>query len=109
MVKITGLYRWSDGANFDAAYYNSEHMRITKELLTPLGLTRLESDTALTGKEPKPGQVVAASNAYFPSLEQAQAALVKAGAALMGDVQNYSTIRPEIHLSTVTCSFSSEV
>jgi hypothetical protein len=35
MIRVIGFYRWSDGANFDHEYYNGEHMRLTKEALTP--------------------------------------------------------------------------
>ena len=48
MVKVCGTYRWKDGARFDPVYYRTEHMRITRELLLPLGLQRLESDETLS-------------------------------------------------------------
>lgn len=101
MVKIIGNYRWFDGANFDHAYYQREHMRITRELLLPLGLQRLESDQTLSGTPLKTGQVVASSNAYFETLAAAQAAMTQTGAQLMADVPNYTNIRPELHISEV--------
>lgn len=101
MVKITGNYRWFDGASFDHSYYQREHMRITRELLLPLGLQRLESDHTLSATPLKAGQVVASSNAYFASLAEAQAALAKTGAQLVADVPNYTNIKPELHISEV--------
>ena len=77
MVKIIGNYRWFDGASFDHRYYQQEHMRLTRELLQPLGLQRLESDHTLSATPLKAGQVVASSNAYFESLPAAQAALAQ--------------------------------
>ena len=101
MVKIIGKYRWFDGAKFDHSYYQKEHMRLTRELLLPLGLQRLESDKTLSGTPLKTGQVVASSNAYFESLPAAQAALAQTGAQLVSDVSNYTNIRPELHICEV--------
>ena len=102
MVKVCGTYRWKDGARFDPVYYRTEHMRITRELLLPLGLQRLESDETQSAGEPKPGAIVASSNAYFLSLAAAQAALNLAGAKLLVDVPNFTDINPEIHVCAVT-------
>lgn len=101
MVKIIGNYRWFDGAKFDHSYYQQEHMRLTSELLLPLGLQRLESDKTLSGAPLKAGQVVASSTAYFETLAAAQAALAQTGAQLVADVPNYTNIRPELHICEV--------
>lgn len=42
MIRVIGFYRWKDGATFNHEYYNSEHMRVTKQALLPHGLLRLE-------------------------------------------------------------------
>lgn len=105
MVKVCGNYRWFEGARFDHAYYKSEHMRLTRELLRPLGLQRLESDETLSSQPPRPGVVVATSNAYFLSVSAAQTALNAAGAKLLADVLNYTDINPEIHVCAVTEQF----
>ncbi|QNP60123.1 EthD family reductase [Paenacidovorax monticola] len=101
MIKVTGIYRWREGATFDHAYYEHEHMRITREALAPLGLMRLESDRMLHARDPGPGQVVAISHAYFASLPEAQAAVRQAGATLMADVPRYTNLQPETHFSEV--------
>ncbi|GAC1651670.1 MAG: hypothetical protein NVS9B15_11990 [Acidobacteriaceae bacterium] len=106
MIRVTGLYRWSDGATFDHEYYNSEHMRITKEALKPHGLLRLESDRFIFSEPSVPGEIIAASNAYFPSVVVAQVALAAAGAVLMADVPKYTNLKPEIRLSAVTSHVS---
>ncbi|WMW80586.1 EthD family reductase [Undibacterium cyanobacteriorum] len=102
MIRVTGFYRWVDGAHFDHAYFNSEHARITREALSELGLLRLESDQFLSPKGPLVGEVIATTNAYFDSLDAAQQALAKAGAVLMADVPSYTNLTPEIRLSKVT-------
>jgi uncharacterized protein (TIGR02118 family) len=101
VIRVIGLYRWEEGAHFDHEYYHTEHMRITEEILAPHGLMHLESDRFVSAHPPRPGQIVAATNAYFPTLELAQAAMNAAGALLMADVPNYTNLKPQIHLSEV--------
>lgn len=102
MIRVTGFYRWQEGASFNHEYYHGEHMRHANALLSPQGLVRLESDRFLSAKPPVVGEIVAASNAYFPTVEVAQAALAVASAALIADVANYTSLKPEIHFSVVT-------
>ena len=102
MIRVIGFYRWSEDAHFDHKYYNSEHMHLTNNLLVPHGLLRLESDRYISSKPPVSGEIIAASNAYFASLEIAQAAMEAVGAVLMADVTRYTNLKPEIRLSVVT-------
>ncbi|MBV7544629.1 EthD family reductase [Acidovorax sp. sic0104] len=99
MIKITALYRWHEGATFDHDYYHGEHMRIARAALQPLGLVRLESDRVLYPAEPRPGQVVALTNAFFSDLKQAQAAARQTAEALTADVPNYTNIAPESYFA----------
>jgi len=99
MIKIAAVYRWREGARFDHDYYHGEHMRIAREALAPLGLVRLESDRVLYPGEPRPGQVVALTNAFFESLPQAQAAARQSMAVLMADIPHYTDIQPESYFA----------
>lgn len=99
MIKVTALYRWREGATFNHDYYHGEHMRIARAALQPLGLLRLESDRVLYPGEPRPGQVVALTNAFFETLPQAQAAARQSAPALMADIPNYTNIEPESYFA----------
>ena len=101
MIKVTALYRWREGASFNHDYYHGEHMRIARAALQPLGLVRLESDRVLYPGEPRPGQVVALTNAFFNDLEQAQTAARHTATVLMADVPNYTNIAPESYFANV--------
>ena len=101
MIKVTALYRWREGASFNHDYYHGEHMRIARAALQPLGLVRLESDRVLYPGEPRPGQVVALTNAFFNDLEQAQTAAKQTATVLMADVPNYTNIAPESYFANV--------
>ncbi|MDP4077927.1 EthD family reductase [Acidovorax sp. A1169] len=99
MIKITALYRWHEGATFDHDYYHGEHMRIARQALGPLGLVRLESDRVMYPGPPRPGQVVALTNAFFETVEQAQAAAQQTAPVLTADVPNYTDIKPESYMA----------
>ncbi|MFY3386122.1 EthD family reductase [Paracidovorax sp. MALMAid1276] len=99
MIKVTAVYRWHEGAHFNHDYYHSEHMRIARAALQPRGLLRLESDRVLYPGEPRPGQVVALTNAFFGDLQHAQAAAKETLAELAADVPNYTNIRPESYFA----------
>ncbi len=99
MIKVTALYRWREGAHFNHDYYHSEHMRIARAALRPHGLVRLESDRVLYPGEPRPGQVVALTNAFFSDLKQAQMAAKTTMAELSADIPNYTNIEPESYFA----------
>ena len=101
MIKVTAVYRWREGATFNHDYYHSEHMRIARAALQPLGLVRLESDRALYPGEPRPGQIVALTSAFFETLPQAQAAARQSAPDLMADIPNYTNIEPESYFARV--------
>jgi uncharacterized protein (TIGR02118 family) len=102
MVRVTGFYRWKAGAHFDHDYYRTKHMPLARQLLSPHGLLRLESDQFLVGPEPRDGDIIAATYGYFEDAATAQAALAATGQDLLKSVPNYSTITPELVMSVVT-------
>ena len=102
MIRVTGFYVWREGASFNHEYYNGKHMDLTKELLLSHGLIRLESDQFLLAERPKPGDIVAASHAYFETPAIAQKAMAIVGQDLLKDVPNYTTLLPDIKMSKIT-------
>ena len=99
MIKVTAVYRWREGATFNHDYYHSEHMRIARAALQPLGLVRLKSDRVLYPGEPRSGQIVALTNAFFSDLKQAQTAAKATMAELSADIPNYTNIQPESYFA----------
>ena len=98
MIRVMGLYHWAEGARFDADCYAGEHAELSRRLLTPLGLQRLELARFLCAGTPRPGDLVAATFADFPDLASAQAALAQAGPELAAHVSRYSSLQPQIRL-----------
>lgn len=109
IAKITGIYRWVQGAHFDHEYYEGKHASLTWQLLRPLGLLRFECDRVAISEERVPGAIIATSNAYFLTLAAAQAAAAAAGRQLAADIPAYTSIRPELHFSEVRVSSPSYV
>ena len=60
---------------------------------------RLESDRVLYPGEPRPGQIVALTNAFFSDLKQAQTAAKATMAELSADIPNYTNIQPESYFA----------
>jgi uncharacterized protein (TIGR02118 family) len=102
MIRVTGLYRWRPGATFDHAYYRTTHMAFVRERLAPLGLLRLESDRVIRVGEPRAGDVIAASQAYFRTLAEAQNAAQAAGKELLDSAAQHTNLVPELSFSEVT-------
>jgi hypothetical protein len=102
MVKISTHYRWFDGARFDAAYYQREHMRIALQATQALGLLHLESVLVHRTVPWQAGDLVASTHASFATLAQAQAALAAAGPTLRADLPHYTNIRPELVFGLVS-------
>ncbi|CAN5499273.1 hypothetical protein BH11PSE11_BH11PSE11_13460 [soil metagenome] len=102
MIKVSGLYQWQEGAHFNHDYYSSTHMRIARDALSGNGLLRLESDRLLNANAPVPGEIIAASHAYFRDLKAAQAAMAIATQTLMEDLPKYTDLKPQIRISLVT-------
>ena len=101
MIKVTAVYRWREGAAFNHDYYHSEHMHIARAALQPLGQVRLESDRVLYPGEPRPGQIVALTNAFFSDLTQAHTAAKATKAELWADIPNDTNIQPEPYFAQV--------
>ena len=100
MVKLTVLYPRQEGGTFDMNYYLDTHLPLARKLLAPVlkGLTVDEGVTA--GDLPAPYAVVC--HLAFDSLDQMQAALSAAQAALAADIPNYTNVEPVFQVSAVT-------
>jgi uncharacterized protein (TIGR02118 family) len=104
VIKVTSLYRWFDGATFNHEYYNTEHMRITRSALVAFGPIRMESEKVARSTTVRlvPGQVIAGASTWFPSMAVTEAALAAALPTIGADLVNYTNIKPELFVSTVT-------
>jgi uncharacterized protein (TIGR02118 family) len=107
MVKVSVFYPYSDGKEFDMAYYVEKHMPMVRGKLGA-ACKGLAVDHGVGGGAPGASPTyVAIGHAFFDSVEAFQTAWAPHANAIMADVPNYTAIRPVMQVSEVKlASFS---
>ena len=92
---ITVLYPEAEGAGFDMDYYLAKHMPMVLERFGAHGMTgwRVERITGTPSGERAPFSVKATLE--FGSAEGFAAALKAEGGPVVGDVPNFTTLKPQ--------------
>ena len=97
MQCATVLYPNKEGGRFDFEYYTSKHVPMAARLLAG----SIEVRKGISGPDGSPAAFVCVATIWIDSLEQFQTAITKNGAAVMGDIPNYTNIEPIIQLDEV--------
>lgn len=95
MIVITILYPRTDESTFDMEYYTSTHMPMLSDALGDAG-HGWGAAAFDDGKYAAMGWAVADSKDAF------DAAMAEHGAAIMGDVANYTNVQPELLVGEIT-------
>ena len=100
-VAITVLYPNVEDASFKLDYYLSKHMPLVKERFTAHGLKgwRVARLTATPQGGKPPFSIIATLE--FDNADQFRAAIAAEGAAVLGDVPNFSNKEPVIMIGEV--------
>lgn len=94
MIAVTILYPRTDDSTFDMDYYTSKHM--------PMLADALGDDCQGWGAANiAEGQYAAMGWAVVTSGDAFNAAMGTHGAAIMGDVPNYTNVRPEMLIGEI--------
>ena len=97
IVSVT--YPHSEGSHFDTNYYLTKHMPLVRERWTSLGL----KGTQILKGSPGPDGVAAASTMMvlldFESAEAFGKAVATHGDEVMGDVPNFTDIKPVVQFN----------
>ena len=102
MYRISFLYAGTPGCRFDHAYYLQRHMPLVMARLGALGLLRFEVDRGVGGAEAgSPAPFIAAAHLYYDSLIDYRAGMERHGPELLGDVPNYTNLRPLVQISEI--------
>lgn len=104
MIRITLVYRDSQGAHFDFDYYVNRHVEMSRRLLSDCGLISIEVEQCLRTLDGKKSNVVCIAHVDFENEEALAKALEAHGADLMADFPNYTNIDPEIYVCSVLTS-----
>ena len=94
MIAVTILYPQTDDSSFDMDYYTSTHMPMLAEALGD-DCHGWGAATINDGKWAAMGWAVATSADTF------NAAMAEHGAKIMGDVPNYTNVRPEMLIGEI--------
>ena len=95
---VSVIYQLSTGQNFDLDYYKASHVPLVDSLLGPCGLKRaqyLHSTGAPSGQP----TIKLIALLEFDSPDAFAAAMDKNGAALMGDIANFTDAQPSIQFN----------
>ena len=100
MIQVSILYAQQDDGAFDEKYYMEKHMPLVRERLTPRGLRRDEVCKGVSAPDPsKPPQYGYMCYLYFDTVEEVHQAFMAEGHDLMGDIPNYTNVKPLIQIS----------
>ena len=102
MIRVTVAYNNESGKKFDWDYFTGAHNRLVHRELDSRGLIRLEQDKGISSPDPNaPPPFVGLAHLTFNTLEEVHQAFQAAGAAVMGDIPNYTDIEPTIQISEI--------
>ena len=100
MIKVTILYPNEEGKKFDHGYWTTTHLALVQELFGPMGLVKGEMEKGISGTDPNsPAPYIAVNHLYFNTTEEVHAAFMAHAGAIMGDMANYTEIKPQFHIS----------
>lgn len=101
MIKVAIMYPNEEGKKFDMDYYSNKHMPMVAGLFgEPLKLYAI--DKGIAGRTPdEPIPYVAIGYFYFDKLSEYQDALAPNAEKILGDIPNYTDIRPVVQISEV--------
>lgn len=102
MIRVTVLYPNETGKKFDLDYYTQTHAKLVAEKLGPLGLVRAEIDRGISAPDPNaPPPFVVINHLYFNTVDEVHNAFRQAGRDVMGDIPNYTDIKPQFQISEI--------
>ena len=100
MIRVTVLYPNQPGSTFDHEYFTEKHLPLAKELLSPLGLVRIEVDRGISAPDPNaPAPFVVIAHDVFNSVDDVHNAFKVVGRQLMGDISNFTNVQPQVQIS----------
>ncbi|MGB1237702.1 MAG: EthD family reductase [Pseudomonadales bacterium] len=108
MINVSVMYPNSEGATFDFDYYAQTHMPLAAQLLGDV-LKGVQIERGIAGALPgQPAPFIAIGHLQFESLEVFQQAFAPHAAQILADIPNFSNVQPQVQISHVELSSSSD-
>ena len=101
MIKVTIMYPNEEGKTFDMDYYKNSHMPMLAELFGS-AMKQYKIDNGIGGRTPEePIPFLAIGYLYFDKLSDYEQAFGPNADQILGDIPNYTNIRPIVQVSEV--------
>ena len=101
MVKVTIMYENGEGKTFDMDYYKQKHMPMLDSLFGT-AMLRYHIDKGIAGRgEDEPVPYLAIGYLYFDTLDAYLKAFGPHAETILGDIPNYTNIRPRVQISEI--------
>lgn len=101
MIKVSVMYPHTPGARFDHDYYRDTHMPLLKRLMGD-ACKSYTIDKGIAGGAPgTPPVYVGMCHIFCDSVETFQAAFGPHAKEILGDIANYTDLKPEMQISEV--------
>lgn len=101
MIKVSVMYPHTPGARFDHAYYRDKHMPLVKQRMGD-HLLRYTVDKGINGGTPDtPPPYVGMCDLYCESIETFQTGFGPHAEEILGDIPNYTDLKPVMQISEV--------
>ena len=102
MIRVMVAYPDGPGAKFDMGYYTSKHMPMVQQKCG-LACKSIAAEQGLGGGEPgSKATYQAIGYLVFDSVAAFQEAFTPHAAEILGDIPNYTNIKPIIQISEIT-------
>jgi uncharacterized protein (TIGR02118 family) len=102
MVRLSVLYPATPGSHFDWSYYLGRHLELSRRLLKPRGLVRIEIDKGIAGLPPgAPPPYHAVGHLFFRTMAELESALTATAAEFIADEHNYFDGQSVVQISEV--------
>ncbi|MBW4035236.1 MAG: EthD family reductase [Proteobacteria bacterium] len=99
MVTISVLYPQTADATFDMAYYHATHMKMVHDLWGSMGLHGARVMRGVPGPDGAAPQFGVITLLEFESMAAFGKAAAAHGAAIMGDVPNFTNVTPVLQFN----------
>ena len=101
MIKVSVMYPNTEGARFDHAYYRDKHMPLLKSRMGD-ACRYYTVDRGLSGGAPgAPAPYIGMCHIYCDSVESFQGAFGPHAKEILGDIANYTDLKPVMQISEV--------
>ena len=105
MIKVSVMYPNTPGARFDHDYYRDTHMLLLKARMGA-ACKHYTVEKGLAGGAPgSPAAYIAMCHIFCDSVEAFQAAFGPHAKEIMGDIPNYTDLKPVVQISEVVVGY----